>query len=85
MRHKKHTGLGTKFEGVTDSGEKDSITNMEGALHTFLVPICVFIYHSGHKMSTEMLVRSFKEHIRVEWQMLERLCPQGYIDCHRGR
>lgn len=41
MRHKKDRAIGVKYEsgdGIANPG--DEITNMEGAMHTFVTPVC---------------------------------------------
>ncbi|CAM6085775.1 unnamed protein product [Calypogeia fissa] len=55
MRKKKNSALGVKFQSRRDP--PDAITNMEGAMHTFVTPILLgflhgdYIYKNGHSMT----------------------------------
>ncbi|CAM6085767.1 unnamed protein product [Calypogeia fissa] len=55
MRKKKNSALGVKFKSGRDP--PDAITNMEGAMHTFVTPILLgflhgdYIYTNGHGMT----------------------------------
>jgi hypothetical protein len=58
MRRKKNSALGVKFERHHHGHNIDEITNMEGALHTFITPVigkCKisgdYRYSSGHGVS----------------------------------
>lgn len=55
MRNKKNSALGVKFQPHRTT--PDAITNMEGALHTFVTPIVLalvhgdYVYRGGHGMT----------------------------------
>ena len=55
MRNKKNSALGVKFQAHRTP--PDEITNMEGALHTFVTPIVLaflhgdYVYRGGHGMT----------------------------------
>lgn len=48
MRRKKSSALGVKFRPQSGT---DEITNMEGALHTFVTPICFAFMHGDYRYS----------------------------------
>ena len=49
MRRKKNSALGVKFKALSGT---DEITNMEGALHTFVTPVCLSFLHGDYRYST---------------------------------
>lgn len=56
MRNKKNLAIGRKFE--TRSG-RDAITNMEGALHTFVTPVMQIYMHGDYAFRGRHMVDSF--------------------------
>jgi hypothetical protein len=54
MRKKKNSAMGVKFQ--PSRNPPDAITNMEGAMHTFITPIVLasilgdYVYDGGHRM-----------------------------------
>jgi hypothetical protein len=46
MRRKKNSALAVKFRALSGT---DEITNMEGAMHTFVTPICLAYLHGDYK------------------------------------
>lgn len=57
MRDKKDSALGVKFE--PHATPPDSITNMEGAMHTFVTPIVFATIHGDYYYENEHRVRPF--------------------------
>lgn len=64
MRNKKQSALGVKFNSYS---RRDEITNMEGALHTFVapvIPLCEmvgdYVYRGGHQVTYFGLSRNVK-------------------------
>ncbi|ORY81517.1 hypothetical protein BCR37DRAFT_380417, partial [Protomyces lactucae-debilis] len=68
MRHKKDSALGCKFE--TGNSPFDSITNMEGAMHTFvtaIVPAAMhgdYVFDQRHKVQVFQLQTSNQQQAR---------------------
>lgn len=48
MRRKNNGALGVKFKALSGT---DEITNMEGALHTFVTPVCLSFLHGDYRYS----------------------------------
>lgn len=58
MRNKKYSALSQKFV------PGDKITNMEGALHTFVAPVCPITMLGDYAYKTKHDINSFKEQSR---------------------
>lgn len=58
MRRKKNGALGVKFKSLSGT---DEITNMEGALHTFVTPICLSFLHGDYRYNNGHGVVRFPE------------------------
>jgi hypothetical protein len=59
MRNKKDSALGVKFK--SGNMPPDSITNMEGALHTFVTPLVLAYMHGDYIFDNRHQIRPFED------------------------
>ncbi|KAH7098629.1 hypothetical protein BKA62DRAFT_361638 [Auriculariales sp. MPI-PUGE-AT-0066] len=82
MRNKKDSALGVKFSSY--EGSRDQITNMEGALHTFVIPLAPMLMHGDYIWRSGHNIISFPEVGGVQQARLVVLSALIQQDFERG-